>query len=375
MENNIDVYTVVFNDESDGEIYGISLVDFPANKRQFIALSEQEKHVQVRLADAAKQLLTGIVLIPEQQIYREFEDGTPFFLTFSAPVIEKFSQDFLMKGYQHNSTYNHLDKQWLSGTTIVESWIVNDPNNDKLNSLGFKDFPAGTWAITMKLDDSTWNEYVTNGKVKGFSIDSIVSFEKLKKKNKTQMKKEGFIQTLVKLLNKGKVECIDAETSIGILSADTFEIGSVVVDANLQPLVSSTFDMEDNTYVTDETGAITSITPIVEAPEAEIAPEMPAMEDMGTADDITVAVDEIVAVIAKPEVDFEALQTKIDALQAEVDALKAEKDALASQNMKLMEKAASLKIRSNSNVINLATKETKVESKLDAISRINKQAK
>jgi len=98
----MDIFKVVYENKEDGDLYGISIVDDPANGFDFIAMS---KKMEIKLAtDQKKKILYGIVLRPEQKIYREFEDGTPFQLMFDGPTIERFSQDFMMKGYQKNTT-------------------------------------------------------------------------------------------------------------------------------------------------------------------------------------------------------------------------------------------------------------------------------
>jgi len=80
----MEVFKVKYDNETDGDLYGISIVDDPANGFDFIAMSNK---VEIKLAsDKKKQILYGIVLRPEQKIYREFEDGTPFQLMFDAPT-------------------------------------------------------------------------------------------------------------------------------------------------------------------------------------------------------------------------------------------------------------------------------------------------
>jgi hypothetical protein len=145
----MDIFDINYNKEEDGDLYAISIVESPANGFQFIAMNNK---VEVKLArDAKKQILYGIVLRPEQLIYREFEDGTPFNLKFSKETIEKLSQDFMRKGYQLNSTFDHVGG-YLDGTTVVEQWIVSDGNNDKGNAIGLP-VQEGDWVIGMKLSE------------------------------------------------------------------------------------------------------------------------------------------------------------------------------------------------------------------------------
>jgi hypothetical protein len=75
---------------------------------------------------------------------------------------------FFQNSKQNNATLNHDQK--IEGMTVVESWIVDNPEMDKSKNYGFS-FPKGTWVISMKVDnDEVWQE-VKLGKVKGFSIE------------------------------------------------------------------------------------------------------------------------------------------------------------------------------------------------------------
>jgi len=54
--------------------------------------------------------------------------------------------------------------------SVVESWLIEDPNKDKAAAYGF-DLPKGTWMVSMKvLNDDVWRA-VKEGEVKGFSIE------------------------------------------------------------------------------------------------------------------------------------------------------------------------------------------------------------
>jgi len=162
--NTLPTYKVQWESEEDGIIYGISIVDVPANEMEFITMSKDKPLIQLSETNKEKQLLTGVVLIPDQLIYRNI-DGKEFNLKFEKDTIEKLSFEYLNRGYQKNSTYNH-DTPIEEGISVVESWITGE--NDKAKDLGF-DVPKGTWMITMKLNDELWKTYVKSGKVKGFS--------------------------------------------------------------------------------------------------------------------------------------------------------------------------------------------------------------
>lgn len=413
----MDVFKVKYQEETDGDLYAISIVEDPANGFEFIAMSDK---VEIKLAsDKKKQILYGIVLRPEQKIYREFEDGTPFYLTFDKETIERFSQDFMSKGYQHNSTFNHETNMKLDDTTVVEQWIVMDKSNDKGSAIGLP-VENGDWIIGMKLSDKSWNEYVETGKAKGFSIDSFVQFEKinmskinmatppyhenckcqlvngevvtngetcdycLEQVNKTELSRENnkqenmsMLKKLIKMFSEEEeIKLASLETELGPLTADAFEVGNIVYDAELNPVLSAEFTAEGKKYYTDETGAITEVEEVME----EETPEEVVLEDVAPeiTDEVTIVTEDIVAEVSKPveEVDVEALKAKIEILTAEVEKLTAQQEAVLNENVELKNLQASTKLKAEvkgKSPITMANKQASTESALEALSRITKK--
>jgi len=182
------------NEELSG-IEAISVVESPAIEEDFIALKDQE---QIRLAEVSKEkrLLMGAALIPEKPIYRKSGDHE-FYIYFSKDTVAKASQMFLKRGNQSQATLEHTEEK-LSGMTIVESWLVEDDIHDKSRKYGL-DMPIGTWMVAMKVDnDDIWNNYVKEGKVKGFSIEGYFA-DKL---NRPQDKQQDQLSEDDKLLNE-----------------------------------------------------------------------------------------------------------------------------------------------------------------------------
>lgn len=154
----------------------ISLVNDPAIESDFIALAMER--VEFATVDKEKRIVMGPVLIPEKHILRKDENGDPFNIYFTADTIRQTSELFLKRGYQNSATLEHNVK--LQGVTVVESWIVENPEMDK--SKHYKlNVPQGTWMASMKIDnDEIWSGYVKTGKVKGFSIEGWFRHEEVK---------------------------------------------------------------------------------------------------------------------------------------------------------------------------------------------------
>ena len=163
----IKVIELIIDEENEiSGIDAISIVDDPAIQEDFIMLSSQE--VKLAEVDQEKQILMGPALIPNKKIYRKNGEDE-YFIYFSKDTVRKASELFLTKGNQNNATLEHDGD--LEGLSVVESWIIDDTNQDKSRKYGF-DLPNGIWMVSMKVyDDSVWSDYVKTGKVKGFSIE------------------------------------------------------------------------------------------------------------------------------------------------------------------------------------------------------------
>lgn len=163
----------MFIDENDMEsgVFAISLVQNPAIEENWIYLSKQYK-IELAKVNGEKRLLLGPVLIPNKEIPRiDPETGEEYDITFGEDVIEKAAQLFLQRQYNNESTLEHGKP--LDDISVVESWVVADPNKDKANAYGLS-YPKGSWLVMAKVNnDDVWEEYVKTGKVKGFSLEGL----------------------------------------------------------------------------------------------------------------------------------------------------------------------------------------------------------
>lgn len=178
-KTKIPVYNCALDESDDTGIFAISFVDFPANEQNFIKLNKQ---IKLSL-NKFKQVLTGVVLIPDQMIYRNDADIGEYYIKFSAQEIEKIAAKMMSKGIALKNT-THQHESILKGNYLTELWIVEDPKKDKSNALGLGEFPRGTLMASYKVQDAKyWRDEVLTGNVKGFSLEGIFNF------NKTLMKK------------------------------------------------------------------------------------------------------------------------------------------------------------------------------------------
>lgn len=144
----------------NAEISYISLVTKGANGRQFAIMKSAtdkqpniSKQVPILKTEEEKQLVTGVVYEPDV----EDSHGD----TMTAEEIEKAAYTFM-------ENYQHIDKQHdeIAGKgTVVENWIAKSDM-----TVGEQEVQAGTWLMTVRVDDAdTWEE-IKKGEVTGFSM-------------------------------------------------------------------------------------------------------------------------------------------------------------------------------------------------------------
>lgn len=163
----MDIFELVIDEEADTYgIQAISLVEEPAIETDWVALAAQY-HFQT--VDAERKILLGPALIPDKPIYRK-RGEEEFHIYFSKDTVRKAMELYFKAGNQSRATLEH--EVPVNGTTVIESWIV-EGEQDKSRMYGLN-VPVGTWMVSMKIDsEAIWNEWVKEGKVKGFSIEGF----------------------------------------------------------------------------------------------------------------------------------------------------------------------------------------------------------
>lgn len=207
------IYELVINPDEDMAIDAISIVDKPAIQLDWVAMSKQSK-VAFSEIDKDKRIIMGPALVPNQPVYRN-QGGQEFYIYFSQDTVRQASELYLKNGNQSNVTIEHEKK--IDGLTLVESWIVDDPQNDKSN-LYMDAMPKGTWMVSMKVDNNEiWSEYVKTGKVKGFSIEGYFA------QKGVEMQQEQSLASIEAALNELEAQSILDEVKALLTNNKSYE--------------------------------------------------------------------------------------------------------------------------------------------------------
>ena len=113
-------------------------------------------------------IVTGPAMIPNALIPRRDEMGNLFHVYFSKETVKNIAKKFLEDNNTHNTDVNH-DENVVTENTLLESWIVTNPEMDKSTALGFN-VPEGTWMTSYKINnEETWKK-IKAGELNGFSV-------------------------------------------------------------------------------------------------------------------------------------------------------------------------------------------------------------
>ena len=189
-------------DEQSG-IEAISVVESPAIEENFIALNKHE--ILLKEVDSEKRILMGAALVPNKQIYRR-NDKTEeeYYIYFSEDTVRKASELFFKKSNHQNATLEHSEN--VEGTTIVESWIVENSKQDKSAIYGM-DMPKGTWMISMKIDNDEIYEKAKDKTIRGFSIEGYFADKyDLNTETLEDLEERFTVEELKELLSKEELE-------------------------------------------------------------------------------------------------------------------------------------------------------------------------
>lgn len=373
-----------YNKNSKG-VFAISLVHSPATEEFFVAMSKQDKLVTLAKVDEEKRILMGLVLQPNQLIYRVDEDGNEFEMFFSEQTIRDFSQNFFQSGFQLNSKLEHDTP--IDGVTFTESWLVADPEKDKSAAYGLE-YPVGSWLVSMKVDnDDIWNNYIKTGELRGFSIDGMVELEEVNYKTDIQMSKsnKSILALLKDIVSKNEEQL---EVTLGSVKSgeldiqfegDSLEVGTAVflIGENEErvQLADGTYQIDEAGEIVVKDGLVESMSEgedeeVVEEPEPEVEAELKEEDE-----EKMVEANEAESMEVIKQILDDMFKAYAESMDIKMSGLESKLDTLTSENVELKEQVVTLSAQPSVEPISSQPKQVKLTKQgriLEAIKNANK---
>jgi hypothetical protein len=180
---NLPIYKIFLK---DSDILGVALVDEPAIDEEFLKFNKDELKINF---NSDLQVISGLVMIPDQLIYRNDSLGERY-VFYDKDTVERAATLFLKNGMKFN--LSHSGK--LVQLDVVESYLTKA--NNEFNA------PIGSWVLTARVNDLELWERIKNGEFNGFSFQSLFINELFENFNKQEkMKKEEFKSKFLELFD------------------------------------------------------------------------------------------------------------------------------------------------------------------------------
>ena len=201
MKTTSIVELVIDDDSEELAIDAISLVSAPAIEQDFVYFGKEKNNLTFAKVDEEKRMLVSPALIPNKQIFRyDPNTDSEYYVYFSPETVRKASELYLKHNNHHKATYEHQDR--VSGVLTVESWI-KEGDMDKSKMYGF-DLPNGTWFVKMKINnDDLWKK-VTDGSLRGLSIEGYFT-DKMEKMSEKAPTDEEILSALNQIIQENQI--------------------------------------------------------------------------------------------------------------------------------------------------------------------------
>ena len=172
---SLPIYNIVVNlDDDDAYMSVISLVDYPAVKRNF-ELFDKQKPLSFQIQNEEKHEIFGPAILADTPIYRRSAELGEYYVNFNRENIEN-----IVLKYSKNQLWNNVSLQHsgenIDGAICIEFFIKDSAKG--LVPTNYEDCPDGSLFATFKItDEKLWDEIKNSGELNGYSIEILGDLE------------------------------------------------------------------------------------------------------------------------------------------------------------------------------------------------------
>ena len=266
--NNLPLFEACIDTkDSETGMFVISLVDSPANERDFVAFEEVKQIQTYSIANDEEQKVFGLVMECDKPIYRRNQQGFEYYITYIRKTIEAMTEKYFKMGLQNNVDTMH-NFELEDGITLTQMFIKDSEKG--VNPIGFEDVNDGSLFAEFHIENAeVWNA-IKEGEYKGFSLAGVFIQKEVehieetynKKQNKLQMKVNKVKEMLRKLLATFGEVATDKGTILWDGDEDLKEgdaVHTVDAEGNEIALEDGEYQTEDKKIITVQDGKVISI--------------------------------------------------------------------------------------------------------------------
>jgi hypothetical protein len=168
------------NLEDETSVFAVGLVLQPAIERNWHTFSAEEPAIEHKftVVDEEKKILGGFLMIAEQPIYRKDEDGTEYYVKFTAESIARIVNKLAKSGKPLSFNLNHDDNLPVKGAYLLSHFIIDSKLGIKTPD-GFTPAPDGSWFGYVKIEDDAVWDMAKSGEIRGFSVEGYFNDKKV----------------------------------------------------------------------------------------------------------------------------------------------------------------------------------------------------
>ena len=173
--------------EDETSVFAVGLVLQPAIERNWHTFSAEEPKIEHKFTviDEEKRILGGFLMVAEQPIYRRDEDGTEYYVKFTAESIARIVNKLAKSGKPLSFNLNHDDNQPVKGAYLLSHFIIDSKLGMKTPE-GFTPAPDGSWFGYVKIDDESVWQKAKDGDIRGFSVEGYFNDIKVDEAEQTE---------------------------------------------------------------------------------------------------------------------------------------------------------------------------------------------
>lgn len=181
MNNTFQIYDVIIDDNSLG-LTAISLVDEPAIMEDFLAFKNQDTEQMIWMSSRDKHEIVSPILIPNQLILRQGEDGSLYYIRWTKETIAMAAERYIANGFFNNFTVMHptfynKDMKYTDALEkdiyMLRMWTIDNAETDDANTKYGFNLPEGTLMVHLKVHNRKIWQMIKNKELRGLSIEAF----------------------------------------------------------------------------------------------------------------------------------------------------------------------------------------------------------
>ena len=153
----------------------VSLVDYPAVEKNFLAFDKQEKVELYAVQDEDKQIVRGVLMRANYPIFRKDKELGEYFIIYKPETIREMAEQYLKDGRSSNVNLMHEDGSDVEGVDMVQMFIKDSAAG--VNPSGFEEIEDGSLFAEFHVNNPDVWASIKAGTYKGFSIETLNTIE------------------------------------------------------------------------------------------------------------------------------------------------------------------------------------------------------